>query len=1028
MQAELGRSFVGRHAELAALHGALAQAVAGRPRIVLLAGEPGIGKTRTAQELVAYAGTQGVLAIWGRCPEEPGAPPYWPWLQLLRRYAALPGTSSSSADNSQAAAQQIAALDPASSGQGSDSAPAPAEADALKTRFRLFDAIAGFWQQAAARQPLLLVLDDLHRADVPSLRLLEFVMAEAGSSRLLVLGTYRDQEVTHQHALSDTLAQLHRHAQVQRLLLGGFSAQETAQFVAAAGVASSELAAVLHDQTEGHPLFLTELARDLLQSGGETRPAPAGAGSRPAPRRVPKGVRGAIGQRLNQLSPPCLALLQQAAVIGRVFAFDLLCRLSVEGEANEKAGERPDERPAAKVADDALAWLHEARIASLIDEAAEPGSWQFAHALVRDTLYDELPAAQRAALHQRIVRALEAMHPDGLTPWLSALAHHSHAAGGLGQAGQAIGYATQAAERATATQAHEEAVRHYRLACSALPAHDDARRGRLLLRLGEAQNSAGDSAQALSTFTEAAVCARRLADATLLAQAAIGFGNAQWRQGSEGSRAVLLIREALTLLPSADSGADTDHHARHRVLLLSALCRALLFANQPDAAGTAYRDAVALARRLNDPLTLFGALSAIVPGRWYPEGLALRIAAAQEGLGMMRQAPSLPWPISTFMGWHTGDLMESGDTAGAHASARSHLAEAQAMGEPFNAATALAALTMIATHEGRFADAEQLARQTLQCGERFDRANASGLFGVQMFTLRRHQGRLHELAPVLKQFLAASQGQAATWRPGLAVLHAELGSRDEAREVVDSLAAGHFAVIAHDAIRIASLAYLAEVCAWLGDTARAATLYQLIRPYAQRNIVFGAHTACFGAGARLLGLLASTLQRWDLAQQHFEFALDFDQRSGGRPWLAWSRHEFAAMLLRRGRPGDGERAAQLQRQALQDADELGMHGLQQRLAASAAAAASPAPAHPAAAALPTPSAASQPGVAGLSPRELQVLRLVAAGKTNQQIAQALHRSPATVAIHVRNILGKAQVANRAEAAAFAVRHGLAAPE
>lgn len=1010
MLPELGRNFIGRHSELAALQAALAQAAAGRPRIVLLAGEPGIGKTRTAQELVAHAGTQQVLAIWGRCPEEPGAPPYWPWLQLLRRYAALRGEGASAVDSG-AAAQQIAALDPASSQQGTESAAPVADADALKARFRLFDAITAFWQHAAERQPLLLVLDDLHRADVPSLRLLEFVMAEAVSSRLMVLGTYRDQEVTHQHPLAGTLAQLHRHAQVQRLLLGGFSAQETAQFVAAAGVASSELAAVLHDQTEGHPLFLTELARDMLQPGqapqagdGRTIGAVGSMGSMPSPRRVPKGVRGAIGQRLSQLSAPCLAVLQQAAVIGRLFAADLLCRLG-------------DDRPI----DHVLAALREAQTASLIDETAEPGVWQFSHALVRDALYDELPAAQRAALHQCTVQALEAMYPGELTPWLSALAHHSHAAAGvLGDMVQAVDYATRAAERATATQAHEEAARHYRLACSMLPGSDDAQRGKMLLRLGEAQNSAGDSAQALLTFAEAAACARRLADASLLAHAAIGFGNAQWRQGIDGSRAVLLIREALALAPPGDT--------RDHVLLQSALCRALLFANQPAVAETAYRSAVAMARRMGDPLTLFGALTAIVPGRWYPEGLDLRIAAAREALALMQTSPDMAWPIATFMGWHTGDLMEAGETAGAAAAARSHLAEARANGEPFNAATAMAALTMIATHEGRFAEAEPLALETLQCGERFDRANAAGLFGVQMFTLRRHQGRLRELAPVLRQFLASQDGP-AIWRPGLAVLHAELGAREEARELFESLARGGFAAIAHDAIRIASLAYLAEVCVWLDDPARAAVLYPLLLPYARRNIVFGAHTASFGAAARLLGMLAHCLQQWDVAQAHFEFALELDERSGGRPWLAWSRHEFAALLMHRGRAGDLERAQLLRQAALQDAQELGLRGLQERLAAMPLSARSSPPSSAVKAGTANAArAVSASPVAGLTPRELQVLQLVAAGKTNQQIARALHRSPATVAIHVRNILGKAQVANRAEAAAFAVRHGLVAPE
>ena len=832
----------------------------------------------------------------------------------------------------------------------------------------------------------MLVIDDLHRADVPSLRLLEFIMAEADSSRLMFLGTYRDSEVTRQHPLSQTLAELQRHGPVQRVLLGGFSLVETAQFVAASDLeAPAELVAALHERTEGHPLFLAELLLDRNQLQAiRTLPTRVGVHG------VPEGVRDIIGVRLNRLSPTCLRVLQHAAVFGREFRFDLLQRVLAD-----------------LAEDECLAALCEAQAVSLIETLAEPGVYQFAHALVRDTLYDELPAAQRARWHQRIGQALELQYEDDLTPCLSALAYHFHAAGAAGDMTKAIDYTTRAAERATATQAHEEAARHYQRACEllAVGTTTDAQRCRLLLGLGDAQNSAGASELALTTFSDAAACARRLGEASLLARCAIGFGDAQWRLGSEGSKAVALIQEALSQVAPAD--------VRGRTALLTALCQALLFSNQPDAAETAFREAVAMARGLANPLMLFRALCAILPGRWFPDRLTLRIDAAREAIALVQRVGHPEWVAPYLSGWHTGDLMESGDTAAATAIARFHLVTGETMREPFNQAVALAALAMIATHEGRFADAESLAMQALQRGQRFDRANAAGIFGVQMFTLRRHQGRLGELAPVLRQFLSdASHG--ATWQPGLAMLHCELGASDAASTVFEKLAAGGFAAMSHDAIRVASLSYLAEVCVWLGDTVRAATLFDLLLPYADRNLVFGAHTASFGAAARLLGMLATTLQRWDTAQQHFEYAIEFDERSGGRPWLAHSRREFAVMLLRRHGSGDRERALSLLDAALGEARQLGMAGLEHSvLGAQADAAASAEP---------------LPPVAGLSPRELQVLRLVATGKTNQEIATALFRSPNTVANHVRNILDKTQVANRAQAAAFAVRHKLVPPE
>ncbi len=979
-----GRAFIGRQHEIDALQAALDAAIDGRPGIVLLAGEPGIGKTRTAQQIADHAAARQVLALWGRCPEEPGAPPYWPWLQLIRRYVALHDAAALEATLGRAASM-IAALDPELAARLDVGAPpAVVEPDAPRARFRLFDAIAGFWRRAAARQPLLLVIDDLHRADVASLRLLEFVIADADASRLLVLGTYRDAEVTRQHPLSDTLAELNRAVKVQRLLLGGFSATETARFLAAAtGAESVAMASALHDQTAGHPLFLSELARDMHRTGqGATRQLPG---------HVPKGVRDVIGARLNRLTPRCVDVLQSAAVFGREFRLDLLCRVF-------------DDLPEEQV----QGALEEARIASLIGELAEPDHHQFTHALVRDTLYDELPARRRAELHLRISAAFEARYSNDLSGCLSVLAYHCHAAGSAGDAAKSIEYATRAAEQATAMQAHEEAARHYRHAGATLPTGPatDAQRCRLLLGLGGAENSAGLSAQALTTFAAATECARRVGDASLLARSALGFADAQWRLGIEGSQAAALIHEAL-----AHPAADATHE---RCALLGALCQALLFSNRPDEAETAFREAVAIARRLGDPMTLFRALCAILPGRWFSDRLALRIEVAREALELVQRAGHPEWAVPYLSGWHTGDLMELGDTVAATATARYHLATGETRREPFNEAVALAALAMIATHEGRFTDAETLAADALRRGQRFDRANAAGIFGVQMFTLRRHQGRLGELAPVLDRLLDSASHD-AIWRPGLAILYCDLGAREPARALFENLCVGGFAAIANDAIRIASIAYLAEVCAWLGDKDRASTLFTFLLPYTGRNIVFGAHTASFGAADRPLGMLAATLERWDVAQHHFERAIATDERTGGRPWLARSRFEFATMLLRRASSDDdAARARTLLDAALDDARTLGLRGLEASVLALQQQAAD--------------ELAPESMVAGLSRREVQVLRLVAAGKTNQEIADALFRSPNTIANHVRNILAKTGSANRAEASAFAVRHALLAPE
>src|SRR5262245_7123272 len=879
-----GSPFIGRDRELSALRDALEHATAGRGRVALLAGEPGIGKTRTAQELADHAVQQGTLVLWGRCPEEPGAPPYWPWLQLLRRYAGLHHDETVRATLG-AHAGILLALDAALAHRFDQAPPMPA-IDPAEARFRLFDAMAEFWRRAAAQRPALLVFDDLHRTDASSLRLLEFVAAQLGGVRLMILGTYRDSEVMRRDPLSNALGELARESSFQRIRLTGFSSAETAEFVAGfAGPSSPELVSALHERTEGHPLFLAEMTRYLSQQAAPTPLTVADA--RDHARRLPEGVREVIGKRLNRLTPLCSRVLGNAAVIGRTFGFEVLSQLPDE----------PSEEGCA-------AALEEAAMARVTHELPEPGSYQFTHALARDALYDEISVPQRLRLHQRIATGLEERHRSDLTPVLSALAYHYGAARPAGTGPKALEYATRAAERADAMLAYEEATRHYELALQATEPSLSERACELTLALGEARAKAVDAVRAMTTFLGAAESARRLGDPALLARAARGYEGVEWRSAavSGGRQAAALVQQALAQLPATDS--------RERAALLAALCRALVYQNRIAEATGAHALAVAMARRLGDPLVLFGALSAIVPARWAPELLDLRLASGREAMELARGHGGAELAVGNLSGWHIGDLMESGDTRAAAVVADFGRESPEVARQPFCLGVMLSLRVMLATHEGRFADAEALAEQALRCARRFNAANAAGAYAVQMFTLHRAQGRLRELAPVLKQFRKTSSDE-ATWQPGLAVLYCELGLAAEARHAFETLAASDFTGIPRDGAWLGVIAYLAETCVWLDDEARAPTLYGLLAPYAERNIVFGAHVACFGAAARLLGMLAATLERWDDAERHFERALAIDAASGGRPWLAQSRCEYAAMLLERRRPNDRKRAMEM---------------------------------------------------------------------------------------------------------------------
>jgi DNA-binding CsgD family transcriptional regulator len=979
--------FVGRQAEMGVLQAALEDALAGRGRLVMLVGEPGIGKTRTAREFLIHAGRRGALGVWGRCHESPGAPPYWPWVQIIRAYV-REHDRTRVRDTMGAGAPDIAAIAPEVQERLSDLSLPPRFEDPEQARFRLFDAVTTFLQRAAHDQPLVLVLDDLHWADKSSLLLLEFLAQELGSARLLVIGTYRAMEVSRQHPLYETLAELTRERPFQRVMLGGLGREDVGRFLEATAGIIPPLALVeaVHAQTEGNPLFLTEVIR-LLAQEGELAPERVQQRQREA-LRIPEGIRQVIGRRLNRLSPPCNRALTVASVFGREFALEELRLLLPD------AGE-----------DRLLELLEEAVAARVIEELPQAvGHYQFTHALIRATLYDELTGTRRARLHRSIGEVIEELYRANLEPNLAQLAHHFFEADGRDAADKAIAYAARAGGRALSLLAYEEAVHHYGRALQALERKampDEVQRCKLLVALGEAQRKAGDVPQAMATFQRAADLARSLGLPQDLAQAALGFEETTWRPGLPGGAAALLLEEAFRALGEGDSLL--------KARVLGSRARALAFTGATDAAEAVEAQAVAMARRIGDPTTLAAALKARFYTRWRPEQIRLRLGAATELIGLAEAADE-PEAALNGHGWRLFDLMELGDVEGAdrELAVQTHLAEE--LRQPFYQYISVTFRAMRAVFAGRFAEGQQLAQEALAIGQRLRGQDALGLFGVQMFTLRREQGRLQEVAPLVKSFVQRYP-KTSTWRPGLAVIYSELELEQEARAEFELLAAHDFADIPRDARWVMCMAYLAEVCAFLGDARRAATLYCFLTPHDGYNLLVGPTAACFGAAARYLGLLAATMRRWEEAQRHFEDALAMNARMGAKPWLAHTHYAYAAMLLARGHAGDYERAMSLLDEALSLGRDLGMRALEARVVGLQRHA--------------TPLPRSRRTYScGLTPREVEVLQLMASGKSNHDIAEALFVSPNTVANHVRSILTKTNTANRTEAAAYALRHGL----
>ena len=341
-------------------------------------------------------------------------PPYWPWVQAIRSYVREKDPDQLRSEMG-AGAADIAEVVSDVKERLPDLKPPPALDSPEQARFRLFDSITAFLKSASLKQPLVLVLDDLHWADQPSLLLLQFVARELGNSRLLLIGTYRDVELNRQHPLAESLGELTRERLFQRVLLRGLSQQDVGRFIeVAAGVdPPAGLTEAVHTQTEGNPLFVTEVVRLLVQEGAlSPDPSPSGRGETAGRGegdswtvRIPEGVREVIGRRLNRLSQRCNETLTIASVIGREFELRQLAHLVED------------------ISEDRL--LEEALSARVIEELPQAvGRYQFTHALIQETLSEELTLTRRVRLHARIAQVLEELYGDNADAHSAELAHH----------------------------------------------------------------------------------------------------------------------------------------------------------------------------------------------------------------------------------------------------------------------------------------------------------------------------------------------------------------------------------------------------------------------------------------------------------------------------------------------------------------------------------------------------------------------------------------------------------------------------
>ena len=457
-----GGVFVGRQREMDDLKATLEEALSGRGRMVTLVGEPGIGKTRTAEELETYAKLRGAQVLWGRCYEDVGTPPYWPWVQAIRSYVRDRDPEQLRSEMGSGAAD-IAEIVSDVRERLPDLKPAPSLEDPDQARFRLFDSIAAFLKGASGAQPMVVMLDDLHWADKQSLLLLEHVAREVSRARLLLIGTYRDVELNRRHPLAQTLGELTRERLFERVILRGLIQGDVSRFIeVATGLTPPEaLVSAVYTQTEGNPLFVPQVVQLLVQEGELTperlrkreslRPGSGQAWTV----RIPEGVREVIGRRLDRLSQRCNDTLTMASVIGRRFELAQLDRL-IDDLTEERL----------------LEVLEEALAARIIEELTDAmGRYQFTHAMFQETLVGELSLTRRVRLHARIAQTLEGLYGADADAEAVELAYHFGQAEAVLGSEKLVHYSLLAGDRALATYAWEEALAHFERARAAREGH-----------------------------------------------------------------------------------------------------------------------------------------------------------------------------------------------------------------------------------------------------------------------------------------------------------------------------------------------------------------------------------------------------------------------------------------------------------------------------------------------------------------------------------------------------------------------------
>ncbi len=874
------RTFVGREAELRQLKGAFDGALSGQGGLIMVVGEPGIGKTALCEQLATYSALRGGTTLVGHCYEEGSLSfPYLAFVEAMRSYVLERDPAGLSQELGSGAAEVARIVSEVRQRLGVTPTLVSA-ADPDEDRWRLFQAVAGFLRNAAAARPLAIVLEDLHWADRGTLDLLVHLSRNLAGARLLIVGTYRDVEVDRTHPLSASLAELRRAASFGRVLLRGLTADEVQRMLGAiTGQAMSwGFAEAVHRQTEGNPLFVQEVIRYLADEGliqhegGHWQRA----GSTPLEMAIPEGLRDVIGKRLSRLSNECNRVLAVAAVIGR--DFDLASLQDVAGVDAEAV----------------VVALEEAVHVGILEEQTRPGAirYRFTHAFFRQTLYEELSAPRRLRLHQQVARALEARYVARIDEHAAELADHFAQSTDPADLAKAVRYGELAARRALAVYAYGEAARLLESTLEVqevLEPDDRAKRCDLLLALGEALGPAGDPLRAAETVAPAALAlAEALRDETRCAQACeLAIDALHRHRGPSATTTDDYYAWAQRLDQHAPAGTRARAYAD---CILASVLRPR--GQQQEADERALR-ALKLGEELHEPEVLFRAAASVLFPAW-PIGFQLEQQRLAGELARRSREGVRTSTLALLLQRAQSHLLAAGDRDMAEQMWRdldqlaTHTHDVVPMLWPAQLAV------LRATLDGDLEDA------AAACDRVVERANELGIPGAgrtsadfQGFRPLFDLGRAGE---ALRRNPLPSISEVRSrpdFRARRAIASALGGDAEQARELLAGAYATLKAEVDRGILRLVSFTAVLEAAVTLGDAEIAAyTRARLggLVAVVQLDLVLSNVARTRGAAAALLG-------DRDAARDDYDQSLAWAMRIRYRPEIALTRLAMAELLL-----------------------------------------------------------------------------------------------------------------------------------